>query len=128
VNHLSVEPVLQKKAGKDTKEAKDAKDAKEAPIVARLRITGVTTTSKDDKLAKDALVQHLRDAIGRDTHLKATIEKWVGATHEFTIRIDVTKQPASKYLTVLALPAEATRTGPQAKFQPRRDDEGDDDE
>ena len=35
-----------------------------------------------------------------------------GATaHEFTIRIDVAKQPASKYETVLTLPPEAIRAG-----------------
>jgi hypothetical protein len=123
VNHLSVEAIAAKKGAKDSKEGKESKDA---PVVARLRITGVTTTNKDAKDAKDSMVQHLRDAIGRDTHLKATIEKWMGGTHEFTIKIDVTKQPAAKYETVLVLPPDAARAAAAGKFRPQRDDEGDD--
>jgi hypothetical protein len=102
INHLVFEPVSLAK-----KSAKDAKDGKDMPIVGRMRIVGINTPDMDQR------VQQLRDAMaaGRDGHLKATVEntKKVGAVHEFTIRVEIAKQAASKYDTVLVLPPEAEK-------------------
>jgi hypothetical protein len=115
INHLSVESVQLKKPTKA-----GAKETVKDPIVAKVRITGVSPSKE-----KDALVQVLREAIGQDPHLKATIEKFPGgATHEFTVRIDVTKQPNSKYNTFLMLPPELARTAPLA-VGTKQSDEGD---
>jgi Tfp pilus assembly PilM family ATPase len=107
INHLTVEPISLKSKVKDPKEAKDPKEVKD-PTVARIRITGVSPSKE-----KDYLVQHLRDTMGRDPHLKPTIEKFPGgATHEFVIRIDVSKQPMAKYDTFLQLPPELAKLAP----------------
>jgi hypothetical protein len=100
INHMVLETAAPAK-----KTAKDAKDNKELPIAGKVRIVGVNPPELDIQ------VQHLRDAIARDGHLKATIEniKKGGAVHEFTIRVELAKQPASSYATVLAVPPEARR-------------------
>lgn len=109
INHISIDQVNPKAkapgaAGKDAKDTKLSKDA----IVARVKITGVSP-SKD----KDYLVQQLQATIRADSHLKPTIVKFpAGVVHEFVIQIDVLKQPASKYETVLQLPPELARAGP----------------
>jgi hypothetical protein len=123
INHMSVEPVALKKP---TKETKESKDAAKNPIVAKVIITGVSPSKE-----KDALVQQLREVIGMDSghepkHLQATIVKFPGgATHEFTIRIDVMKQPLSKYDTFLLLPPELARTASPA-VGTKQSDDGDD--
>ncbi len=97
INHFSVEPVTAKKGAKDVP-------------AARVRITGVAP------ITQDALVRQLRDAINRDGHLKAVVENIKGGTaaHEFTIRIDVTRQAPGRYETVLVVPAEAMRNAGNA--------------
>ena len=95
INHVTIEPVVAKKQvnGKEVKE----KD----PVVARMKITGVSPSREDEYL-----VQRLRENM-KDPHLKVTIDKFPsGVAHEFIIRVDISKQPASKYETVLQLPPE----------------------
>src|SRR5262249_46623505 len=60
INHFSVEAGSAKKGPKEG-------------AVARVRITGVSPSKE-----KDTLVQHLRDALSHDPHLKATIENFKG--------------------------------------------------
>ena len=56
-----------------------------------------------------------------------TIEKFPGgALHEFTIRIDVTKQALSKYDTFLQLPQDLARLAPAASTKKKTAAEGDD--
>jgi hypothetical protein len=102
INHMSLETVGTAKKG-----AKDAKDAKELPIVGKVRIVGVNPPD----INSDRQVQDLRDAIARDGHLKATIVniKKGGAVHEFTILVELAKQPPARYDTVLVLPIEAQK-------------------
>lgn len=79
--------------------------AKDAPPAAIVKLVGVNPP------ALDGMVLQLRDAIGRDGHLKATVEntKKGGTVHEFTIRVEVAKQAAADYTTVLVLPPEAVK-------------------
>jgi hypothetical protein len=99
INHFVIEPGSGKKGAKD------------APA-AKIRITGVTPAGQS------SLALNLRDAINRDGHLKATIERQTGGRDsQFTIRIDVAKQPASKYETILAVPPEALHNGKKAGRQ-----------
>jgi hypothetical protein len=105
LNHFSVETGLAKKGSKEAKDKDKDKEKHEGPV-ARVRIQGVSPN--------EALVRLLQDHISRDRHLKATIENWKGVTKEFTIRIDVMKQPTSKYDTVLMLPPELSPDRPVA--------------
>ncbi len=121
INHIVIDQVSAKnkvnaanagnaKDGKNAKNGKDGKDAKlsKDTIVARVRITGVSPSTQ-----KDYLVQQMQATMRADSHLRPTIEIFPrGVTHEFVIRVDVLKQPASKYETVLQLPSELARAGP----------------
>jgi hypothetical protein len=119
INHFVVgaAPAAKKLGAKD-------KD-KEVPAAAVVKLVGVNPP------ALDPMVQQLRDAIGRDGHLKATIEniKKGGAVHEFTIRVEVAKQSPSDYTTVLVVPPEALKNAAlQAKNKkaPQAFEPGDD--
>jgi hypothetical protein len=115
LNHLVIEPVAIKKSAKE-----GAKDAAKDPTVARIRITGVSPSNTD------RFVQQLQEAMRRDPHLKATIEKYPGgALHEFTVRIDVSKQDLAKYQTILQLPQDLARLNPAAAEKAKTAPEGD---
>jgi Tfp pilus assembly PilM family ATPase len=119
INHVAIDPVVTKKKDakdtkvapkdvKDTKDPKDAKDAKDANVVAKITITGVSPSKE-----KDFLVQNLQAAMRSDSHLRPTIVKFpAGVNHEFVIRVDVLKQPATKYETILHLPPDLARAEP----------------
>jgi hypothetical protein len=114
---FTIEAINPKKGAKES-----AKDAAKDATVARVRITGVTPSKE-----KDYLVNQLRDAIGRDPHLKATIEKFPGgALHEFVIRIDVSKQASAKYEMFLQLPQDLMKIAPVAAGKANTDREGGD--
>jgi len=90
------------------KGAKDPKEPKEQPV-ARVRITGINQSNQDHQIFA------LRDTINRDPHLKATIDgpKSIGQGREFTIRVDVMKQDAAKFQTVLVVPPAALEAAQQ---------------
>jgi Tfp pilus assembly PilM family ATPase len=99
--------VTQVAAGTYAAAGRTAKDKDKASV--RMMVHGVVY--RDD----DKRIQDLVDAINGDTHTRATVAavKSGGpmapgtkkASEEFTLRIDITKQPAQKYTTLLVPPA-----------------------
>ena len=108
VNQFTVEVLGPKPQGQQPKGAKDPKEPKEQPV-ARVRITGINQSNQDHQIFA------LRDTINRDPHLKATIDgpKSIGQGREFTIRVDVMKQDAAKFQTVLVVPPAALEAAQQ---------------
>jgi hypothetical protein len=83
INHLATE-ATGKRAPKDKQ-------------VAKVRISGTVPPGQE------ALVHQFADAMTRDGHIRATVEKFKG--QEFSIKVEVNKQPRDSYQTVLIPPA-----------------------
>ena len=71
----------------------------------------------------DQLVQGLTDTINHDPHMRATVTNLKSgapaglgsrkASEDFTLKVEVGKQPASKYTTRLVPPGRGEKPGPQ---------------
>lgn len=105
VNQFSAQTVSTKKTGKDGKDAKDA-------YIGTINLSLYTPSGKGEYMAQLQQAMSSSDGHVRSSYSNLRILPGANAPQEYKMKIDISKQPAAKYETVLRVPPPLFNAGP----------------